>query len=109
MSIFTSHIISITFSNKGVRRPNQNRITSQRRYIRSHPAKMKTLTSYLVTISAAFAVALPLTASALTLTSTVTQSGAFDSGIGGPGTNGSSGMADSVPITGTTLNGITNP
>jgi hypothetical protein len=70
---------------------------------------MKTLTSFLVTISAAFVVALPLTASAVTLTSTVTQSGAIDSGIGGPGTNGSSGMNDPVPITGTTLNGITNP
>ena len=69
---------------------------------------MKTLTSVLVMISAAFFVALPLSASAQ-LSSTVTQSGAFDSGIGGPGTNGSSGMGDSVPITGTTLNGITNP
>jgi hypothetical protein len=46
---------------------------------------------------------------AVTLTSTVTQSGAFDSGLGGPGTNGSSGMNDMVPITGTTLNGLTNP
>jgi hypothetical protein len=43
------------------------------------------------------------------LTSTVTQSGAFDSGVGGPGTNGSSGTNDPVAITGTTLNGITNP
>jgi hypothetical protein len=70
---------------------------------------MKTLTSFLVIIGAAFLFALPFTASAVTLTSTVTQSGAFDSGIGGPGTNGSSGMNDPVPITGTTLNGITNP
>lgn len=70
---------------------------------------MKTLTPFLVIASAAFLVALPLTGSALTLTSTVTQSGAFDSGLGGLGTNGSSGMGDSVAITGTTLNGITNP
>lgn len=69
---------------------------------------MKTITLYLTAIMAAFLIALPITASAQ-LSSTVTQSGAFDSGIGGPGTNGSSGMGDSVPITGTTLNGITNP
>lgn len=59
-------------------------------------------------ISAALVAALPLTASAQ-LSSTVTQSGAFDSGLGGVGANGSSGIGDSVPITGTTLNGITNP
>jgi hypothetical protein len=70
---------------------------------------MKTLTQFLATISVAFVVVLPHTTSALTLTSTVTQSGAFDSGLGGVGTNGSSGMGDSVAITGTTLNGITNP
>jgi hypothetical protein len=39
----------------------------------------------------------------------VTQSGAFDSGLGGLGTNASSGLGDPVPITGTTLSGITNP
>jgi hypothetical protein len=69
---------------------------------------MKTITSCLAAILAASVIALPLTASAQ-LSSTVTQSGAFDSGIGGPGTNGSSGMNDPVPITGTTLNGVTNP
>ncbi|MEY2530259.1 MAG: serralysin [Verrucomicrobiota bacterium] len=70
---------------------------------------MKTLTSCLVIVAAAIFVAWPLTTSAQTISSTVAQSGAFDSGIGGPGTNGSSGMNDPVPITGTTLNGITNP
>jgi PEP-CTERM motif-containing protein len=70
---------------------------------------MKTLTLFLAAISVAFVVVLPHTTFALTLTSTVTQSGAFDSGLGGVGTNGSSGMGDSVAITGTTLNGITNP
>ena len=70
---------------------------------------MKTITPCLVAITAALFFALPLTVSAVTLTSTVTQSGAFDSGLGGIGTNGSSGMGDPVPITGTTLNGITNP
>lgn len=70
---------------------------------------MKTITPFLVIVGAAFVAAMPLTGSALTLTSTVTQSGAFDSGLGGLGTNGSSGMGDSVAITGTTLNGITNP
>lgn len=69
---------------------------------------MKTITSHLVAIMAASVIAWPLTAGAQ-LSSTVTQSGAFDSGIGGPGTNGSSGMNDPVPITGTTLNGVTNP
>lgn len=69
---------------------------------------MKTITSYLAAIMAASLLAPPLTASAQ-LTSTVTQSGAFDSGVGGLGMNGSSGMNDPVPITGTTLNGITNP
>lgn len=69
---------------------------------------MKTLTSLLVLIGVAYFATPPLSASAQ-LSSTVTQSGAFDSGIGGPGTNGSSGMNDSVPITGTTLNGVTNP
>jgi hypothetical protein len=70
---------------------------------------MKTITPCLVAITAALFFALPLTVSAVTLTSIVTQSGAFDSGLGGVGTNGSSGMNDPVPITGTTLNGITNP
>src|SRR5258708_25397156 len=70
---------------------------------------MKTLTSFLVVVGAAFVVALPFSTSAVTLTSTVTQSGAFDSGLGSVGTNGSSGMGDPIPITGTTLNGITNP
>jgi hypothetical protein len=53
--------------------------------------------------------AFALKASAQVLTSTVAQSGAFDSGIGGPGTNGSSGIGDSVAITGTTTSGISNP
>jgi hypothetical protein len=70
---------------------------------------MKILTSCLVIVAAAIFVAWPLTTSAQTISSTVAQSGAFDSGIGGPGTNGSSGMNDPVPVTGTTLNGITNP
>ncbi|MEY2541672.1 MAG: serralysin [Verrucomicrobiota bacterium] len=70
---------------------------------------MKILTSCLVIVAAAIFVAWPLTTSGQTISSTVAQSGAFDSGIGGPGTNGSSGMNDPVPITGTTLNGITNP
>jgi len=70
---------------------------------------MKIRISCFAACTLVFCSALCLSTSADTLTSTVTQSGAFDSGIGGPGTNGSSGLNDSVPITGTTLNGITNP
>jgi len=69
---------------------------------------MKTLRLHLVIAVFLFFIGSSYNAFAVTLTSTVTQSGAFDSGIGGAGTNGSSGSNDPVPITGTTLNGITN-
>lgn len=70
---------------------------------------MKTNKFCLVIAALSFFIGSSYNAFAVTLTSTVTQSGAFDSGLGGLGTNGSSGLGDSVPITGTTLNGITNP
>lgn len=70
---------------------------------------MKTIKFCLVIAALSFFIGSSYNVFAGTLTSTVTQSGAFDSGLGGLGTNGSSGLGDSVAITGTTLNGITNP
>jgi PEP-CTERM motif len=70
---------------------------------------MKTIKFCLVIAALSLFIGSSCNVFAVTLTSTVTQSGAFDSGLGGLGTNGSSGLGDSVPITGTTLNGITNP
>jgi hypothetical protein len=70
---------------------------------------MKTLKFCLVIAALSLFIGSSCNLFAITLTSTVTESGAFDSGLGGIGTNGSSGMGDPVPITGTTLNGITNP
>lgn len=93
------------FSKTDVRLLGENRSTSQP----LEATKMKITKFCLVIAALLFFVGLPGHVVAVTLTSTVTQSGAFDSGIGGPGTNGSSGMGDSVPITGTTLNGVTNP